>query len=128
MLTLLSKEGIYSKVIFEQWNKAIAKTGYVANSEYIEKYHHVIESSKESIQLTKDQEEYFLKWCINEIGHRIDAIVSNQQRANYDQVAGLLVATAETMANRGQKQEGMDLIEKYMGKYPRHRAFKSEVT
>ena len=32
------------------------------------------------------------------------------------------------MANREEKQEGLDLIEIYRNKYPRHTAFKSEVT
>jgi len=34
---------------------------------------------------------------------------------------------AETLANRGEKQKGMDLIEKYRNKFPRHSAFKSEI-
>jgi len=39
-----------------------------------------------------------------------------------------LAAMAETLANREEKQEGMDLIERYRNKYPRHSAFKSEIT
>jgi len=35
---------------------------------------------------------------------------------------------AETLANRGEKEEGMELIERYRSKYPRHTAFKSEIT
>lgn len=35
---------------------------------------------------------------------------------------------AEVFANRGKKEEGMDVIEIYKNKYPRHTAFKAEVT
>ncbi|MGM0652750.1 MAG: hypothetical protein ACQES4_08235 [Bacillota bacterium] len=34
---------------------------------------------------------------------------------------------AETMANMGEKQKGVDLIEKYRKKYSRHSAFKGEL-
>lgn len=54
-------------------------------------------------------------------------IVGNQHRGSYHKAAGLLVAMAETLANRGERQEGMQLIERYRSKYPRHSAFKSEV-
>ncbi|HZK85229.1 MAG TPA: hypothetical protein VFC58_11230 [Desulfosporosinus sp.] len=80
------------------------------------------------MHLNRDQEEFYLKWCTDEIGRRIDAIVSNQHRGSYYNAAGLLVAMAETFANREEKQEGIDLIERYRNKYPRHTAFKSEIT
>ena len=80
------------------------------------------------MQLNGEQEEFYLKWCSDEIGCRIDAIVSNQHRGSYHKAAGLLAAMAETLANREEKQEGMDLIERYRNKYPRHTAFKSEIT
>lgn len=128
MMIVLSKDEIYSKVIFKQRDEAIANTSYNAKKDYIEKYYTVIDGLKGSIRLNMDEEEFYLKWCIDEIGYRIDAIVGNQHRGSYYKAAGLLVALAETLANRGQKQEGMDLIERYRSKYPRHTAFKSEVT
>ena len=64
----------------------------------------------------------------DEIGHRVDAIVSNQHRGSYHKAAGLMVAMAETLANREERQDGMDFIDKYKNKYPRHTAFKSEFT
>ena len=69
-----------------------------------------------------------MKWCRDITGQRVDAIVGNKYRHSYHKVAGLLVAMAETLANGGEKQEGMELIERYRSKYPRHSAFKSEVT
>jgi len=128
MMAVLSEEGIHSKILYKQWEDAIGNTSYNTSKEYIEKYRKVIDFIKESIKLTKEQEEFYLKWCIDEIGRRVDAIVSNQHRGSYHKAAGLLVAMAETLANRGEKQEGMDLIERYRSKYPRHTAFKGEIT
>jgi hypothetical protein len=131
MMVLLSKEGIHSKVLVKQWEDAIENTSYHAEKEYkeyIEKYKKIINGIKKSIRLTDEQEAFYLKWCTDEIGRRIDAIVSNQHRGSYYKAAGLLVAMAETLANRGKKQEGMYLIERYRNKYPRHSAFKSEIT
>jgi ribonuclease HI len=128
MMVLLSKEGIYSKVLVKQWEDAIAYIGYRAEKEYTEKYKKIIKSIKGFIQINSEQEEFYLKWCKDEIGRRIDAIVSNQHRGSYHKAAGLLVAMAETLANRGKKLEGIDLIERYRNKYPRHSSFKSEIT
>lgn len=128
MMVLLSKEGIHSKVLIKQWEDVIGNTNSRAKDEYIEKYKKIINGIKKSIQLNGEQEEFYLKWCIDEIGRRIDAIVGNQHRGSYHKAAGLLVAMAETLANREEKQEGMDLIERYRNKYPRHSAFKSEIT
>ena len=127
MMVVLSKEGIHSKVLIQQWDDAIENTSYRTGKEYIEKYKKIIDFIKESIQLNTEQEEFYLKWCTGETGCRIDAIVNNQHRGSYHKAAGLLVAMAETLANSKKKQEGMDLIERYRNKYPRHRAFKSEI-
>lgn len=128
IMVLLSKEGIHSKVLIKQWDDAIGNTSNHAEKEYIEKYKKIINGIKESVQLSGEQAEFYLKWCTDEIGHRIDAIVSNQHRGSYHKAARLLVAMAETLANREEKQEGIDLIERYRNKYPRHSAFKSEIT
>jgi len=117
MMVVLSKEGRYSKVLYKQWEDAIGNTSYSVSKEYIEKYKRVIDRIKEYIQLTREQEEFYLKWCKNEIGRRVDAIVSNQHRGSYHKAAGLLVAMAETLANREEKQEGMDFIKKHEYKF-----------
>ncbi len=127
MMVVLSKDGIHSKVLHKQWSEAIENTVYRVEKEYIEKYKKIITEAKKSIQLSSEQEELYLKWCKDEIGSRIDAIVSNQHRGSYYKAAGLLVAMAETLANMDEKQEGMDFIERYRSKYPRHTAFRSEI-
>lgn len=129
MMVLLSKEGINSKILYKQWEDAIGDIEYGMRGEYIEKYRKVIAFIiKRYIKLDQEQEDFYLKWCQDEIGRRVDAIVSNQHRGSYHKAAGLLAAMAEVLANREEKQEGMDFIERYRNKYPKHNAFKSEVT
>lgn len=41
---------------------------YSASKDYIKKYQTVIDRIEEYIQLTGEQEEFYLKWCKNEIG------------------------------------------------------------
>jgi hypothetical protein len=129
MMVLLSKEGIDSKVLYKQWEDVIGYIEYGMSGEYIEKYRKVIAFTiKQYIKLDQEQSDFYLKWCKDEIGRRVDAIVSNQHRGSYHKAAGLLAAMAEVLVNREEKQEGMDFIEKYRNKYPKHNAFKSEVT
>jgi len=65
--------------------------------------------------------------CVDETGKRIDAVASNKRRGSYGKAANLLEAMAEGLAQRGEMQEGMVLVEKYRSKYPRHRIFQSEI-
>ncbi len=127
MMMVLSDEGRHAKMLNSQWEEAIG-IGYGMSKAYIEKYRKVFTFiKKEYIKLDNEQEEFYLKWCRDEIGRRVDAIVSNQHRGSYHKAAGLLVAMAETLADRGEKQDGMGFIEKYKNKYSRHTAFKREV-
>jgi hypothetical protein len=127
MLAVLSGAGSYSQVFYLQWDEVINNTARSADAEYPQKYRRAVELIKGLLQLTKEQEEFYLNWCIDQIGRRADAIVSNQHRGSYYKAAQLLTAAAETLANRGRKQEGLDLVERYRNKYPRHTTFKSEV-
>lgn len=127
LMIVLSKEERHAKILYKQWDAAIGNTSYSASKEYIEKYRTIVGFIKDSLRLTREQENFYLKWCIETIGGRIDAIVSNKHRGSYHKAAELLVAMAETLANREEKQEGMQLIESYRSKYPRHLAFKKEV-
>jgi hypothetical protein len=127
MMMVLSDEGRHAKMLNSQWEEAIG-IGYSMSKAYIEKYRKVFTFiKKEYIKLDNEQEDFYLKWCRDEIGRRVDAIVSNQHRGSYHKAAGLLVAMAETLADRGEKQDGMGFIEKYKNKYSRHTAFKREV-
>jgi tetratricopeptide (TPR) repeat protein len=128
LMIVLSKGGEGAKVLLKQWEDAIGQTSGHGDAEYIGKYRSVIEHTITTIALTGEQEQFFLRWCMDEVGKRVDAIVGNQHRGSYHKAAGLLVAMAETLAKRGERQEGVNLIEKYRSRYPRHSAFRNEVS
>ncbi|ADG07127.1 hypothetical protein Btus_2466 [Kyrpidia tusciae DSM 2912] len=128
MMMLLSKGGDDAKVLLQQWEDAIGQTSAHGGAEYVGKYQRIIEHTIATIALTGEQEQFFLKWCMDEIEKRVDTIVGNQHRGSYHKAAGLLVAMAETLAKRGEKQAGANLIEKYRSRYPRHSAFRNEVS
>jgi len=125
---LLSGNGKYLSVIEKQLNNLMAGSFFSLDNEQATKYKKLISVTSRSLELTKEQEEYYLEWCTKEIGKRVDGIVTNQYRSSYYKAADLLVAMAETFTNRGEKQKGVDFIEKYRSKYPKHSAFKRELT
>jgi hypothetical protein len=127
MLAVLSGEGSYSQVLSLQWDETFKNIGGRVDSEYPQKYRQAVRRLQKTLQLTREQEEFYLKWCIDQIGQRTDAIVGNKYRGSYYKAAQLLTAAAETLANRGRKQEGLDLVERYRYKYFRHSAFKGEI-
>ncbi len=79
------------------------------------------------ISLPPDQQEQFLTWCIEIAKRRVSAIVSNQHRGSYDKAALLTAACAEVLQRRGRKQAGDELLNEVRERFPRHRAFQTEL-
>ena len=127
MMLILSKDGIYTTTLNSEWEKAIRNTNLATDKEYVEKYKQIINDTKNSLQLTTEQEAFYLKWCLEELDQRIEAIIRNKYRGSYYKAAQLLVAMAETLANREGSDKVRDLIVKYKGKYPKYSAFQREV-
>jgi len=92
-----------------------------------ERFEQAIEKIIRTIQLSEKEESKYLRWCIEETGHRVDAIVGDKDRQNYFKAATILVALAEVLANRDQKLKGIETIEKYRQKYCHHSAFRKEL-
>ncbi|QQK78786.1 hypothetical protein HUG20_01945 [Salicibibacter cibi] len=128
LMDVLSKRDERSNIINEQWRDTIGLRPYGEKESDMEKYMKLIDRVKETIDFTEEQEHFYLDWCKKETGNRIDAIVGNQKRGSYHKAAKLLVAMAETLANRGTLQDGNDFIATYRSKYPRHSSFKKELT
>ncbi|MEW9676813.1 hypothetical protein ABRT01_11605 [Lentibacillus sp. L22] len=127
LMDVLSRGNNNSKVLKDQWRYAISR-GIFGNQEInMDKYNQVLNQVKSAVYLTEEQEEFYLTWCRNETGRRIDAIVGNKHRGSYNKAAKLLVAMAETLASSRNKQDGLRFVEKYRSKYWRHSAFKREV-
>jgi len=74
-----------------------------------------------------DQQADMLDWCLDVAQRRIDAIVSNQHRGSYDKAALLLAACAESLRLLGKAQEATALLDEVRQRFPRHRAFQTEV-
>ncbi|WP_164667790.1 hypothetical protein [Virgibacillus doumboii] len=127
LMDVLSKGDNYSNVLEGQWRYALSRGVFGMQETDMDKYHQILNRVKNNIHLTEDQDEFYLTWCRNETGRRIDAIVSNKHRRSYHKAAKVLVAMAETMVNRGNKQEGHALVEKYRIKYSRYSAFRREI-
>lgn len=127
LMWALSGEGGYRHVMQSQWEEAIGNTRSVDDAEYCNKYCQLAKRVLKCLQFTPEQQEFYLEWCLDEVGKRIEAIVSNQHRGSYGKAARLLTSGAELLANRGRRQEGLDLVERYRNRYPRHTAFKSEL-
>jgi hypothetical protein len=126
-MVVLAKKGFHSNILMKQWEAAIGNTSYEIDKAYIEKYKQLANHARQSISFTGEQEQFYLQWCMDEVGRRVDAIVGNQHRGSYHKAAGLVVAMAEVLASREREQEGKSFIAKYRGKYPRHSAFRSEL-
>jgi len=74
-----------------------------------------------------DQQADMLAWCLDVAQRRIDAIVSNQHRGSYDKAALLLAACAELLRLLGKAQEAAALLDEARQRFPRHRAFQTEL-
>jgi len=58
---------------------------------------------------------------------RVDAIVGGKHRGSYDKAALLTVACAEVLRLRGDKAAADTLVNEVRNRFPRHRAFQSEL-
>lgn len=77
--------------------------------------------------LSRDQQEQFLAWCLDVARRRAAAIVGNQHRKSYGQAATLTVACAEVLRLRGAQREAISFVEDIRARFPRHRAFQTEL-
>lgn len=126
-MVLLSNNGKHSQVIDKLLDNLMIGSVCNLDNDQAIKYKNITAVTIRAIKLTKEQEEFYLKWCLKEIGKRVDEIIGNKYRKSYYKAADLLVAMAETLSNMGERQKGVDLIEKYRSKYPKYSAFKGEL-
>ena len=74
-----------------------------------------------------EKEESFLSWCLNISEKRATSIVQNQYRKSYWKAASLITACAEVLKIRGEEQKGRSMTDEIRNKFPRHRAFQTEL-
>ena len=127
ILSILTGEKLYSPLLSRQLADVLADRFVNYKKGDIEQYRQIIAVSNKLHPIAKSEMDSYVKWCIDETGKRVDAIVSNQYRGSYGKAANLLAAMAEGLCHRGEKHEAMALLEKYRSKYSRHRSFQSEL-
>ena len=79
------------------------------------------------VSLEVAQQNDLLAWCLEVANQRVDAIVGGQHRKSYDKAARLITACAEVLRLRGETSRGRALLADVRGRYPRHRAFLTEM-
>ncbi len=128
-MVLLSSSGKNSTMINKLWDSLLTGSIYEIDkkNEQANAYKKIIDYTSKYVQLNEEQEAYYLKWCIEQIGKRVDKIIGNKYRNSYNKAADLLLAMAETLKNRGEADNAAALILKYRKKYPKHSAFKREL-
>jgi hypothetical protein len=77
--------------------------------------------------LSKSKQQEFLAWCLEVSKERTQAIVGGQHRRSYGKAAVLMAACAETLQLRGEGKQADALLDDIRTKFPRHRAFLSEL-
>jgi len=77
--------------------------------------------------LTSDQQKEFLSWCLQVVKQRTDDIVGNLHRGSYGKAALLTAACAEMLQSQGKAAEADAMLDDARNRYPRHRAFQSEL-
>lgn len=108
-LELLSKDDKYSRILHNQWRYALIQGDYGSEELNIDKYMKLIDRVKKSLHLTDEQEKFYFEWFEKETEDRVDAIVSNKYRGNYDKAARIWVAMAKTLANQGMCKQDVNL-------------------
>ena len=74
----------------------------------------------------KEQKAYFA-WAEKIVHGRADAIVGNQHRNHYSEVAVLLAIVAEIKENMGMQGAKAEIFAEYKRKFPRHSSFQAEM-
>ena len=80
------------------------------------------------VSLAYNQQATLLAWCLEVAQKRTHAIVGGQHRKSYDKAAILTVACAEVLQLRGDRAAASGLVNETRTRFPRHRAFLTELT
>lgn len=81
----------------------------------------------DQIILNSSEQSEALEWSLEVANRRVDAIVGGQHRRSYYKAAMLITACAEVLGLRGEKDQAYALLGAVRNRFPRHRAFQSEL-
>jgi hypothetical protein len=108
---------------FGYWNRIEEKS----ESRALKRLGHVYGERLEAASLNRDEQEKYLAWCLDVTKRRVNAIVSEQHRGSYYKAAMLIAACAEVLQLRGDRKAADAIVEDTRNRFPRHRAFQSEL-
>jgi hypothetical protein len=108
---------------FGYWNEADEKNENRALKRLKQAYAERLETAS----LSRNEQEKYLAWCLDVATQRVNAIVGEQHRGSYGKAAMLIAACAETLQLRGDGKGAAALLEDTRNRFPRHRAFQSEL-
>ena len=80
-----------------------------------------------SISLSNGEQNDLMAWCLEMATKRMTAIVKDQHRRSYDKAAVVIAACAETLRLRGKDDQAQTVLAETRNRFPRHRAFLSEL-
>lgn len=126
LLMLLSKDNsehiiIIKKLLHENMNTLNL------NKDIKEKFLDMIFQNIQKASVSEVEAKQYIEWCINTTKNKINEIVSNQYRGEYDKAAQDLVACAEMIASVKEETEAYNFIIRIKGLYPRHTSFAKAV-
>ncbi|MEW5959371.1 MAG: hypothetical protein AB1801_16710 [Chloroflexota bacterium] len=79
------------------------------------------------LSLSEDRQQEILAWCVDVAQRRVDAIVSGQHRGSYNKAAVVTTACTEVLRLRGDRPAADSLLNEVRNRFPRHRAFQTEL-
>jgi hypothetical protein len=107
--------------------KAVIIRQYIGTALRFEDTEYIMRCLRDNIgKYTAQQERKWYDKCVFEAEKRADAIVSGGHRGSYYKAARLLGAIAEIRMCKNEN-EPMAIVQRYIAKYPRHTAFRSEL-
>jgi hypothetical protein len=80
------------------------------------------------VSLSAKEREEAMAWCVSTAEKKAESTLREQDRARYGTAAVAIVACAETLQLCGDESSAERLVERVRERYPRHRAFQSELS
>lgn len=116
----------------EAKNLLFIKENYIFETEvsalkYDEVFWNIFCLWKTNYEISANDKNRYIDCLESIVDKRISAIVNGKYRRKYNDIALLAAAIGEVKESIGYSMAKSNIIKKYMGKYPRHTSFRSEL-
>lgn len=123
-ILMLDKKSNITKAGQQLINDIVYRLGYTASDS--DRFGNQFLTWKESVDLTAEQYEKYMKWLSKIVDQRTEAIVGGGYRKSYYKAAALIASFGETLESNGNLNAREGMIENYKKVHSRKRAFKAE--